>query len=148
MVTVLAALVVTAAPPTTVRLSSVFLVAGEAGFAATGAQVWVGRADEVGATLPRVLSRFSFELPDLPVVGQMTAIALETRLQEDGWRARVALNAASLSLQGVGAALLAMELFEDEAPEGAVETFRPTRISFRLLDGGRGGVVTLSGVTF
>lgn len=148
MVTLLAALVVTATPPTTVKLSSVLLVAGEAGFAATGAQPWVDRPESVGAALPGVLARFSFNLPDLPVLGQVTAIALETRLQEDGWQARVALNAASLSLQGVGAALLAMELFEDEAPEGAVETFRPTRISFRLLDGGRGGVVTLSGVTF
>jgi hypothetical protein len=58
------------------------------------------------------------------------------------------MSAASLSLQGVGAALLALELDEPTVEEGAVTTLRPTRISFRMLEGQSGGIVTLSGVTF
>ncbi|MCA2981174.1 MAG: hypothetical protein INH37_23115, partial [Myxococcaceae bacterium] len=51
-------------------------------------------------------------------------------------------------LQGLGAALLALDLDAPTVEEGAVTSLRPTRIAFRLLEGNHGGVVTLSGVTF
>ncbi|MCU0695516.1 MAG: hypothetical protein MUC96_03180 [Myxococcaceae bacterium] len=142
----LAAMPVTA-PAKTVSLGDVFLVAGEAGFAAGGGRPWLDRSSELGAVTP-LFGRFDLVASEVPLLGPMSVMLMETHHRQAGWQARVALSAMSLSLQSVGCALLALELDEPGAEEGAVTSVRPTRIGFRLLEGNNGGVVTLSGVTF
>jgi hypothetical protein len=137
----------TLAPAKTVSLGDVFLVAGEAGFAASGARPWLDRSAELSQVTP-LFHRFDLVASDVPLLGPASVMLMEARHQQAGWQARFMLSAASLSLQGVGCALLAMELDAPEVDEGPVATVRPTRIGFRLLEGNSGGVVTLSGVTF
>ncbi|MDX2009863.1 MAG: hypothetical protein SFW67_06730 [Myxococcaceae bacterium] len=133
--------------PKTVSLGDVFLVAGEAGFAAGGGRSWLDRSAELSSVTP-LFGRFDLVASDVPLLGPVSVMLLEAQHQQAGWQARMALSAASLSLQTVGCALLALELDEPTADEGAVTSVRPTRIGFRLLEGNSGGVVTLSGVTF
>jgi hypothetical protein len=122
-----------ATSPKSVSLGDVLLVAGEAGVAVGGERPWLGRFAAVS---------------DIPLLGPAGLMLLEAQEQREGWQVRLALSAASFSLQSLGAALLAIEFDEPDVDEGAVTTLRPTRIAFRLLDGHQGGIVTLSGVTF
>lgn len=82
----------------------------------------------------------------MPVLGPLTAMMLEAQTKQGGWHERFAVNLVGLGLQSVGASLAVFEELEDDVVEGPVTTFRPTRVSFRPLEGG--GVVTVSGVTF
>jgi hypothetical protein len=134
-------------PAKTVSLGDVFLVAGEAGLAGGGGRPWLDRSAELTTVTP-LFHRFDLLVSDVPLLGPASVMLMEARTRQDGWQARFVMSAASLSLQGVGCALLALELDEPTVEEGAVTTLRPTRISFRMLEGQSGGIVTLSGVTF
>jgi hypothetical protein len=130
------------------ELGVVLFVAGEAGFAAVSAQPWLERSDDVASVTP-VFSRFDVKLTAIPLLGPVTTMLLEGRLQEDGWQGRFVVGAASLSLQTLGCTLMALSSLEDEsAEEGPLSFVRATTIGFRIMDGGAGGVVTLSGVAF
>ncbi len=131
-------------PPSTVKASSLFLAAGESLGAMSG-QPWIGQSQVAGTVSP-LFSRFNLDVTDVPVLGPATAMLLEVQSQQDGWSGRLVVNFTSFGLQTVGAALAVSELFDEDVDEGAVDTLRPTRVSFRLLEGG--GVVTISGVTF
>lgn len=134
-------------PPKTVSVGSLLLVAGEAGLAAGGGRPWLGRSAEL-ASVTSVFQRFDLMVSDVPLLGPASVMLIEAQQQTEGWQVRVALSAASLSLQSLGCAVLAYELDAPEEDEGAVTTLRPTRIAFKLLEGQHGGVVTISGVTF
>lgn len=146
MVATLTALLLasTPMPASTVKASSLFLAAGES-LGAVGGQPWIGQPQAAGAVSP-LFSRFNLDVTDVPVLGPATAMLLDARSQQAGWGSRLLVNFTSFGLQTVGAALCVSELFDEEMNEGAVDTLRPTRVSFKLLEGG--GVVTVSGVTF
>jgi hypothetical protein len=146
MVATLTALLLASTPvsPSTVKASSLFFAAGE-GLGAMGSQPWIGQALTAGTVSP-LFSRFGLDVTDVPVLGPATAVLLDLQLQHDGWSSRALMNFTSFGLQTVGAALAVSELFDEDVDEGAVDTLRPTRVSFRLLEGG--GEVTVSGVTF
>ncbi|MBL8923875.1 MAG: hypothetical protein JNJ54_33780 [Myxococcaceae bacterium] len=122
-----------AGSPKRVTLGDVLLVAGEAGLATGGSRPWLGRFSSV---------------VDVPVLGPAGVMFFEAQERREGWQTRFAVSAASLSLQSLGAALLALDVVSPAEDEGAVTTLRPTRIGFRILEGHQGGIVTLSGVTF
>lgn len=141
-------LVMTATPSQpSVSVGKLLFVAGEAGFATVSAQPWMERAADV-ATVTSVFSRFDVALTTVPLLGPATTMMLEAQLQEDGWKGRFVAGAASLSLQTLGCTLMALSLFEDDVDEGPVSVARATTVGFRVLDGGAGGVITVSGVTF
>lgn len=146
MVATLTALLLasTPMPANTVKASSVFLAAGES-LGAVGGQPWIGQSQAAGAVSP-LFSRFNLDVTDVPVLGPAAAMLLDARSRQDGWSSRMLVNFTSFGLQSVGAALAVSELLDEDVDEGAVDTLRPTRVSFRLLEGG--GVVTVSGVTF
>lgn len=143
MFATLTALVI-ASTPATVKASSLFLTAGES-LGAMGSQPWIGQSQAAGLVSP-LFSRFSLDVTDVPVLGPATAMLLDVNGQTDGWSGRLLVNFTSFGLQTIGAALAVSELFDEDVDEGAVDSLRPTRVSFRLLEGG--GVVTVSGVTF
>lgn len=148
MTPLLLAVVMTATPTaSSVSLGEALFTAGEAGFAAVSAQPWVDRAADV-ATVTSVFSRFDVSLTTVPLLGPATTMILEAQLQEAGWQGRFVAGATSLSLQTLGCTLMALSLFEDEVDEGPVSLARATTVGFRVLDGGAGGIVTVSGVTF
>lgn len=148
MTPMLLALVMTATPAPSVNVGKVLFVAGEAGFAAVSAQPWMERAADV-ATVTSVFSDFDVKLTTIPLLGPATTMLLEAQLQEDGWKGRFVAGAASLSLQTLGCTLMALSWLEDEvADEKPVSFARATTVGFRVLEGGAGGVVTVSGVTF
>lgn len=144
MFATLTALLLAATPATTVKASSLLLTAGES-LGAVGSQPWIGQSQLAGTVSP-LFSRFNLDVTDVPVLGPATAMLLDVNAQQEGWSGRLLVNFTSFGLQTVGAALAVSELFDEDLDEGAVDTLRPTRISFRLLEGG--GVVTVSGVTF
>lgn len=135
---------VLASSPSTVKASSLFLTAGES-LGAVGSQPWIGQSQAAGTVSP-LFSRFNLDVTDVPVLGPATAMLLDVNGQTDGWSGRLLVNFTSFGLQTIGAALAVSELFDEDVDEGAVDTLRPTRVSFRLLEGG--GVLTVSGVTF
>lgn len=144
MFATLTALLLAATPATTVKTSSLLLTAGES-LGAMGSQPWI-RQSQLAGTVSPLFSRFNLDVTDVPVLGPATAMLLDVNAQQEGWGGRLLVNFTSFGLQTVGAALAVSELFDEDLDEGAVDTLRPTRISFRLLEGG--GVVTVSGVTF
>ena len=146
MTPMLLSMVLTASAPS-VNVGKVLFVAGEAGFVAVSAQPWMERAADV-ATVSSVFSRFDVKLTSIPLLGPATTMMLEAQLQEDGWQGRFVAGATSLSLQTLGCTLMALSVFEDEADDGPVSIARATTLGFRVVDGGAGGVITVSGVTF
>jgi len=148
MTPIILALVMTATPAPSVSVGKMLFVAGEAGFVAVSAQPWMERAADV-ATVTSVFSRFDVRLTTIPLLGPATTMLLEAQLQEDGWKGRFVAGAASLSLQTLGCTLMALSWFEDEvADDGPVSTLRATTVGFQVVEGGVGGIVTVSGVTF